>query len=256
MLGQVAKGIGHVLTVSLLLQPRVTTYFTRVNDIIKKGQISSRVRFALQDVVDLRDNKWIPRQRQDSQVKTIDQIHREALDEKQLTKQIASQYVEGGVVGGFGRRDSSPSVMEDKRRGPKPGQEGGGEEGSNVEKWPQQSRPDLERICSFKKPGDKEESSGQWVVYKWGSKGPAFSIVDPPGTAENLSKYFSHCLFNSSDGPPISLPPLFLLHCPLLSPPHPLLQVLFRRQAGREDTSSPCQGYPQEPPPPPRRSRT
>ena len=60
--------------------------FTKVNDIIKKGKISPRVRFALQDVVDLRENKWVPRQRQDSQVKTTDQIHREAHDEEQLTR--------------------------------------------------------------------------------------------------------------------------------------------------------------------------
>ena len=49
----------------------------------------------LQDVVDLRDNKWVPRQRQDAKVKTIDQIHREAEDEEQMTKQLASQYTRG-----------------------------------------------------------------------------------------------------------------------------------------------------------------
>ncbi|KAL5490853.1 hypothetical protein EMCRGX_G016045 [Ephydatia muelleri] len=61
---------------------RIDTYFSRVNDVIKKGKISKRVKFALQDVVDLRNNKWVPRKRQDTKVKTIDQIHREAQDEE------------------------------------------------------------------------------------------------------------------------------------------------------------------------------
>ena len=56
----------------------------------------------LQDVVDLRDNKWVPRQRQDTKVKTIDQIHREAEDEEQMTKQLASQYI--GEDGGDERK--------------------------------------------------------------------------------------------------------------------------------------------------------
>ena len=80
-----------------------------------KGKISSRIRFALQDVVDLRENKWVPRQRQDSQLKSR----------------------------------------------------------------PQPSRPDLERIRSIKKPGDKEkESSGLRAVSKWGSgsKGPVARV--------------------------------------------------------------------------------
>ncbi|XP_063235143.1 eukaryotic translation initiation factor 4 gamma 1-like isoform X2 [Bacillus rossius redtenbacheri] len=43
----------------------------------RKDQISSRVRFMLQDVIDMRQNKWVPR-RDDSNPKTIDQIQKEA----------------------------------------------------------------------------------------------------------------------------------------------------------------------------------
>lgn len=43
-------------------------------------------RFMLQDVIDLRNSKWIPR-RQDLNPKTIDQIQKEANDE-QLTIQV------------------------------------------------------------------------------------------------------------------------------------------------------------------------
>ncbi|KRT79506.1 hypothetical protein AMK59_7397 [Oryctes borbonicus] len=51
----------------------------------KHGKVSSRVRFMLQDVIDLRQSKWVPR-RQDLNPKTIDQIQKEANDE-QLTIQ-------------------------------------------------------------------------------------------------------------------------------------------------------------------------
>lgn len=43
-------------------------------DIIKKGKISARIKFMLQDVQDLRSNQWVPRVRQDKQLKTIDQV--------------------------------------------------------------------------------------------------------------------------------------------------------------------------------------
>lgn len=43
----------------------------------KDGKVSSRIRFMLQDVIDLRLSKWVPR-RQDLNPKTIDQIQKEA----------------------------------------------------------------------------------------------------------------------------------------------------------------------------------
>ena len=150
-----------------LLQQRIDTYFSRVNDIIKKGKTSSRIKFALQDVVELRNNKWVPRQLQDTKLKTIDQIHREAEDEEQLTKQLASQYTGNSGMPPYGRRDSRPSSMEDKRGGR--GGQKPGEEWSKVggEKRVQQtSRPDLDRIRSMKK--EKESSGGLRAVSKWG----------------------------------------------------------------------------------------
>ena len=61
-------------------QQRVDQYFTQINKIIKARITSSRVRFMMQDVVDLRNNDWVPR-REDNNPKTIDQIHKEAADE-------------------------------------------------------------------------------------------------------------------------------------------------------------------------------
>ncbi|KAK6621848.1 hypothetical protein RUM44_001655 [Polyplax serrata] len=60
--------------------PDLSTYFKKLNDIVKNkgsGKVSSRVRFMIQDLIDLKANKWVPR-RNESQPKTIDQIQKEA----------------------------------------------------------------------------------------------------------------------------------------------------------------------------------
>ena len=51
-------------------------YFTRIDDIIKKGKVSARIKFMLQDVQELRSNNWVPRNRrgQDNTLKTINQV--------------------------------------------------------------------------------------------------------------------------------------------------------------------------------------
>lgn len=66
-------------------------YFNKMQEIVaRKGQskISSRIRFMLQDVIDLRANKWIPR-RNENNPKTIDQIQKEAESER-LDMQVNS----------------------------------------------------------------------------------------------------------------------------------------------------------------------
>jgi translation initiation factor 4G len=52
----------------------------------KRGKISSRVRFMLRDVIDLRQGKWIPR-RNDTNPKTMDQIQKEA-EKESLDQQL------------------------------------------------------------------------------------------------------------------------------------------------------------------------
>lgn len=59
-------------------------YFNTMEELASKKNshiISSRVRFMLQDVIDLRKNKWIPR-RNENRPKTIQQIAYEAESEK------------------------------------------------------------------------------------------------------------------------------------------------------------------------------
>jgi len=65
----------------------LSEYFTKMKEISqKRGEISSRVRFMLRDVIDLRQGKWIPR-RSDSNPKTMDQIQKEA-EKETLDQQI------------------------------------------------------------------------------------------------------------------------------------------------------------------------
>ncbi|KAL4647031.1 eukaryotic translation initiation factor 4 gamma 1 isoform X1 [Arapaima gigas] len=58
-------------------KPRMDQYFNQMEKIIKERKTSSRIRFMLQDVLDLRRNNWVPR-RGDQGPKTIEQIHKEA----------------------------------------------------------------------------------------------------------------------------------------------------------------------------------
>ena len=57
-----------------VFQVRIDGYFARIQSIISKGKISARIRFMLQDVLELRGNKWVPRSRQNTGLKTIDQV--------------------------------------------------------------------------------------------------------------------------------------------------------------------------------------
>lgn len=65
-------------------------YFNKMQDIARRGhgKISSRIRFMLQDVIDLRASNWIPR-RDESNPKTIDQIQKEAESER-LDSQLSN----------------------------------------------------------------------------------------------------------------------------------------------------------------------
>ena len=59
------------------IKEKFNNYFEQINEITKDKKISSRVRFLLQDVLDLRASKWVSR-RKEAGPKTIEQIHKEA----------------------------------------------------------------------------------------------------------------------------------------------------------------------------------
>ena len=52
-------------------------YFVQLEKIIEKKKISSRIKFAMKDIIDLRASNWVPRTNEEINPKTIDQIHRE-----------------------------------------------------------------------------------------------------------------------------------------------------------------------------------
>jgi len=60
-------------------------YFSAMDKIIKEKKTSSRVRFLMQDVIELRLAKWVKR-REEAGPKTIDQIHKEAQKEELQVK--------------------------------------------------------------------------------------------------------------------------------------------------------------------------
>ena len=56
----------------------VNGYFKQIDHIIDSGNLSSRLRFMLKDVVDLRRNKWVARRAKVVDPKTLDQVRRDA----------------------------------------------------------------------------------------------------------------------------------------------------------------------------------
>ncbi|XP_057702452.1 eukaryotic translation initiation factor 4 gamma 3 isoform X4 [Corythoichthys intestinalis] len=63
-------------------KPRTDQYFNQMEKIVKERKTSSRIRFMLQDVIELRMHNWVSR-RADQGPKTIEQIHKEAKIEEQ-----------------------------------------------------------------------------------------------------------------------------------------------------------------------------
>ncbi|XP_060902127.1 eukaryotic translation initiation factor 4 gamma 1-like isoform X3 [Labrus mixtus] len=89
-------------------KPRMDQYFNQMEKITKEKKNSSRIRFMLQDVLDLRRNNWVPR-RGDQGPKTIDQIHKDAeLEEHREQMKVQQALVSkkdsgGGRMGGGGQ---------------------------------------------------------------------------------------------------------------------------------------------------------
>uniref|UniRef100_A0A667YWB1 Eukaryotic translation initiation factor 4 gamma, 1a n=1 Tax=Myripristis murdjan TaxID=586833 RepID=A0A667YWB1_9TELE len=107
-------------------KPRMDQYFNQMDKIIKERKTSSRIRFMLQDVLDLRRSNWVPR-RGDQGPKTIDQIHKEAEMEEhreqiKVQQQLLSKKDGGGRMGGSmgGRGPHTPGGS----RGSQPQDEG------------------------------------------------------------------------------------------------------------------------------------
>ncbi|XP_035385939.1 eukaryotic translation initiation factor 4 gamma 3-like [Electrophorus electricus] len=72
-------------------RPKMDHYFKYIEKTVKERRGSSRIRFLLQDVIDLRLNNWVSR-RADHGPKTIEQIHKEAkLEEQEEQRKVHQQ---------------------------------------------------------------------------------------------------------------------------------------------------------------------
>ncbi|ORZ05300.1 armadillo-type protein [Lobosporangium transversale] len=91
-------------------KPHMDVYFFRMAELTKNNKLPSRIRFMVQDVIDLRANKWVNR-RAAAGPKTIAAIHEEAArqqEEKEMMRRTASS---GGARG-------LPNRREQLNRGP------------------------------------------------------------------------------------------------------------------------------------------
>ncbi|KAM8927899.1 eukaryotic translation initiation factor 4 gamma 3 [Pelodytes ibericus] len=73
-------------------KPRMDQYFHQMEKIVKERKTSSRIRFMLQDVIDLRMCNWVSR-RAEQGPKTIEQIHKEAKIEEQEEQRKVQQLI-------------------------------------------------------------------------------------------------------------------------------------------------------------------
>uniref|UniRef100_A0A4W5RK09 Eukaryotic translation initiation factor 4 gamma, 1a n=1 Tax=Hucho hucho TaxID=62062 RepID=A0A4W5RK09_9TELE len=167
-------------------KPRMDQYFAQMDKIIKEKKTSSRIRFMLQDVIDLRRSGWVPR-RGEQGPKTIDQIHKDAEQEEQMQQikvqqQLMSRNDGGGGRGGGGGggRDGRGGDRGGRDQGGRGGQHGGQQvgrgsqpqdEGWNTVPISTKNRPiDTSRLSKITKPGALDFSS-QLLAPQLGGKG-------------------------------------------------------------------------------------
>ncbi|KAG1932736.1 eukaryotic translation initiation factor 4 gamma 1 isoform X2 [Pimephales promelas] len=172
-------------------KPRMDQYFHQMEKIIKERKTSSRIRFMLQDVIDLRRNNWVPR-RGDLGPKTIEQIHKEAeLEEHREQAKVQQQLMtkkdgrgggggdrggggdgRGGGGGGMGSRGGSHTPGSRGNQAP--------DDGWNTVPISTKNRPiDPTRLSKITKPGALDFNNqllapggkGTWGSWGKGSSG-------------------------------------------------------------------------------------
>ncbi|CAN8253130.1 unnamed protein product [Cochlearia groenlandica] len=81
-------------------------YFKRLQDLSKNPQLELRLRFMVQDIIDLRSNGWVPR-REEMKARTITEIHSEA--ERNLgLRPGATANMRKGIISGGGPVSPGP----------------------------------------------------------------------------------------------------------------------------------------------------
>uniref|UniRef100_A0A672LCL5 Eukaryotic translation initiation factor 4 gamma 3-like n=1 Tax=Sinocyclocheilus grahami TaxID=75366 RepID=A0A672LCL5_SINGR len=122
-------------------KPRMDQYFNQMEKIVKERKTSSRIRFMLQDVIDLRLHNWVSR-RADLGPKTIEQIHKEAkLEEQEEQRKVHQQLLSKDNKRRPGQKETSPTIDEKIQLGPRAqvnwikGSSGGAGAKANVGYW-------------------------------------------------------------------------------------------------------------------------
>uniref|UniRef100_A0A8B9KDM9 Eukaryotic translation initiation factor 4 gamma 1 n=1 Tax=Astyanax mexicanus TaxID=7994 RepID=A0A8B9KDM9_ASTMX len=200
-------------------KPRMDQYFHQMEKIIKERKTSSRIRFMLQDLIDLRRCNWVPR-RGDQGPKTIEQIHKEAeLEEHREQVKVQQQLLskkDGRGSGGMGSRGGPHTPGPRDRQGP--------DEGWNTVPISTKNRTiDASRLSKITKPAAMDFNNqllapggkGTWGSWGKGSSGgtgakPIEAVPDRESVSADtqnqisqawelkLSLFFSVSLRNSS----------------------------------------------------------
>uniref|UniRef100_A0A8C5H1U1 Eukaryotic translation initiation factor 4 gamma 1-like n=1 Tax=Gouania willdenowi TaxID=441366 RepID=A0A8C5H1U1_GOUWI len=170
-------------TIVNFTSPRMDQYFHQMGKIVKEKKTSSRIRFMLQDVLDLRGNNWVPR-RGDQGPKTIDQIHKEAEMEEHREQMKVQQAIisnkntgggPGGRMGGGGRsgRGAPP---QDEGWNTVPISKNRPIDTSRLSKITKNPVPDFNN--QLLAPGGK----GMWGSWGKGSSGGSSAKANDPGS--------------------------------------------------------------------------
>uniref|UniRef100_A0A8C1L3Y2 Eukaryotic translation initiation factor 4 gamma 1 n=1 Tax=Cyprinus carpio TaxID=7962 RepID=A0A8C1L3Y2_CYPCA len=180
-------------------KPRMDQYFNQMEKIIKERKTSSRIRFMLQDVIDLRRSTWVPR-RGDQGPKTIEQIHKEAeLEEhreqvkvqQQLLKKDSRSAGGGGGGGGMGPRGGPHTPGSRGNQAP--------DDGWNTVPISTKNRPiDPTRLSKITKPGALDFNNqllapggkGTWGSWGKGSSGGSGAKPSDSGECLDTSHVF------------------------------------------------------------------
>uniref|UniRef100_A0A9J7ZUS1 Eukaryotic translation initiation factor 4 gamma, 1a n=1 Tax=Cyprinus carpio carpio TaxID=630221 RepID=A0A9J7ZUS1_CYPCA len=180
-------------------KPRMDQYFNQMEKITKERKTSSRIRFMLQDVLDLRRSNWVPR-RGDQGPKTIEQIHKEAeLEEhreqvkvqQQLLKKDSRSAGGGGGGGGMGPRGGPHTPGSRGNQAP--------DDGWNTVPISTKNRPiDPTRLSKITKPGALDFNNqllapggkGTWGSWGKGSSGGSGAKPSDSGECLDTSHVF------------------------------------------------------------------
>ena len=189
--------------------PSMEEYFSQMAGIIREKKTSSRVRFLMQDVIDLRRNNWVSR-RKETGPKTIEEIHKEAKREAAII-----ELADAAPMG----PPPSNRRSDDRRRSRLEATSAKAAAGSNDDGWsnvPSKAakvlpeRLDSSRLRLSKVDTDQLQlgpSSARGFTTAWGrgsgaaSKKTSQTLVEPPSPVRSTNR------FQSLDDSDVSMPP-------------------------------------------------